>query len=264
MKRSSIFWGVVVILVGGVLLLQTLGVLGSNAWGIFWAMLLIAVGLWFLLGFKRFGAKELETQQFSIPLDGAREVELELNHGAGRLGVHALGGSAMLLEGSFTGGVEQSVSRSGQYARVKLSAPTEVFIPSVRMHGLTWDIGLTREATLNIILHTGANETDLDLTELMVGSLRIETGASSTMVRLPSRAGFTKVEAKTGAASLEMRVPEGVAARIHTSSGLAGISIDTGRFPSTGKDSYESSDYASATNRVEISVETGVGSVDIR
>jgi hypothetical protein len=54
-----------------------------------------------------------------------------------------------------------------------------------------------------------------------------------------------------------------VAARIFVKSGLSGITVDQARFNRIGEN-YESPDYATAANKMEINVETGVGSVDIR
>jgi hypothetical protein len=58
-------------------------------------------------------------------------------------------------------------------------------------------------------------------------------------------------------------IPSGVAARIRADSGLGGIRIDETRFPKSGK-MYESADFASATNKIEVEVDGGVGSITIR
>ena len=86
----------------------------------------------------------------------------------------------------------------------------------------------------------------------------------STDLRLPERAGFTRAEVHAGAASIKIYVPQGVAARINVKSGLSGINIDSMRFPPAGNGFYQSADYASAANRAEIYIETGVGSIDVR
>ena len=62
----------------------------------------------------------------------------------------------------------------------------------------------------------------LDLRDLKVTDLKLETGASATEVTLPASAGFTRVKVQAGAARVDMRVPGGVAARIKTSAG-AGV-----------------------------------------
>ncbi len=63
-------------------------------------------------------------------------------------------------------------------------------------------------------------------------------------------------------ASLILEVPQGVAARIVTRVALGSRQIDEGRFPRVG-DLYQSLDYATCANRVDIDVEGGVGSVRV-
>ena len=68
---------------------------------------------------------------------------------------------------------------------------------------------------------------------------------------------------QSGAASVDLNVPQGVAARIRVQSGLAGINIDPNRFPATAG-GYETPGFETSANRVDIFVETGVGSVSVR
>jgi predicted membrane protein len=82
-------------------------------------------------------------------------------------------------------------------------------------------------------------------------------------VNLPIQAGYTRVEVESGAASVTLRVPEDVAARIKASGGLSEISVDQNRFPRTGN-GYQSADYDTAANKVDILIETGVGSVKVK
>ncbi len=60
-----------------------------------------------------------------------------------------------------------------------------------------------------------------------------------------------------GAASVAFVVPDGVAARISADTGLASVNVDTRRFPSAGG-GYESPDYASATDRLDLRIKGGL------
>ena len=73
---------------------------------------------------------------------------------------------------------------------------------------------------------------------------------------------MTRVHVGSGAAAVKISVPQGVAATILVRSALAGIHVDTVRFPA-GAGGYRSPDYEGSLNKVEILVETGVGSIDI-
>jgi predicted membrane protein len=80
---------------------------------------------------------------------------------------------------------------------------------------------------------------------------------------LPRAAGLTRVRAEAGAASLTFIVPAGVAARVHGTVALGSLNVDESRFPRFGND-YESTDYGSAANRVDLDINGGVGSIRVR
>lgn len=265
MRRNNVFWGLIAIIAGVILLLNSLGYMPDNFWQIFWPSILIFLGLWFLVGPYIF-RRSLEPEQLVIPLEGARQAEIKLRHGAGRINLEALAGGGELLSGSFVGGVEHRLHRHGDLLRLKLKASSDFFFglpPVSGFEGLAWKIGLNPDIPVTLDVKTGASEAELNLTDLKVSELRLSTGASATRITMPARAGFTRAQIESGAASVELRLPDGVAGRIRVKSGLAGVNIDTSRFHPVG-DGYESPDYAAAENKAEINVETGVASVEIR
>jgi hypothetical protein len=127
---------------------------------------------------------------------------------------------------------------------------------------LDWDFGLNPGIPLSLRLETGASEARLSLGDLQVRELYLKTGASSTTIDLPTRAGHTMVTVESGAAAVKIRVPREVGASIVVRSTLAGVHVDRTRFPESAA-GYRSPDFDSAPNKAEIFVETGVGSVEI-
>ena len=69
-------------------------------------------------------------------------------------------------------------------------------------------------------------------------------------------------QAQIGAAELTIHIPQGVAARIRSQSGLAEIKVDQGRFPYVNG-VYESPDFGASPNRVDLMIEAGVGKVSV-
>jgi hypothetical protein len=276
MRRWSFVAGAVLIVLGAFSLLQVgLNALGVafRIWWIFWPLLLIGAGAWLVLGFARGrsswgGHPEVPREHASLPLDGAKEAAITVRHGAGRLTVGAGAGSDQLLAGSFGGGLDVTrrieAERTIVDMRVKERDVSHYFFPWGRgwAGALDWDFTLNSSIPLFLRLETGASESRLSLTDLHVRELGIKTGASSTTVDLPRAAGFTRVHVESGAAAVKIRVPQGVAASIQVKSALAGVHVDRNRFPHTAV-GYVSTDYSGAANKVEIFVETGVGSVDI-
>jgi hypothetical protein len=125
------------------------------------------------------------------------------------------------------------------------------------------NVSLRPDLPLTLTVQTGATQARLDLSQLRVGTLDVSLGAADTWVRLPENAGTTTAHFSGGATSLTLEVPDGVAAQIRTRGGLNTVSIDQTRFPAAGADVYRSPDYATATNKVDITVETGVSTIRV-
>lgn len=255
----SFTWPIVWIVVGIALLASTTGRLGQPPLDLiaeWWPILLVVLGVWFLIGaVLPFGGGPIE--RLAVPLGGAGEAAVRIKFGAGEL---TAGRSAPgnLVDGSFAGGVVRKDLGAGG---IELSQDTTFGMPWLDRRS-DWVIGLTGEVPLDLRLDTGAARATLDLTDLRVRSLDLQTGASETRIRLPRAAGATTVRAQTGAASLVIEVPDGVAVRIRSRMALGSSQIDERRFPRS-EGGFASPDYATATNRADIDIQGGVGSVRV-
>lgn len=267
-RRSNLFWGGVLVILGAVFLVDSLGILTINIWGIFWPLLLILFGAWVLMGYF-FRGSPVEGEAASVPLEGARKARITIQHGAGRLTIGAGADPMDLVSGTFGGGLNVHTRQDGETSHVTLRVRDlgfpMVFFPWVwGPHSmLEWNVSLTDEIPLELKLNTGASDTRLNLTDLQITDLWVETGASATEIYLPDSVAYTKTVVKSGAASVAIHIPEDVAAKIRISGGLMSANVDRQRFPKSGG-YYQSPDYESAPYKTEIRVESGVGSVTVR
>jgi hypothetical protein len=265
--NSRYFWPVALIAAGILLLLDNLGILPGSAWNWIWPLALIWWGL-SLLRARRGGPDHLETTQDALPLDGATEARLTLQHGAGRLEVRAGSDPTLLYSGLFAGGVQRQVARSGHRLDATLRPPERNWAEWMWPGnwgggaGLNWQVSVGPGVPLNLTVEGGASENRLDLADLRVTDLAIKTGASSTDVTLPAQAGHTRARIESGAAEVKVRVPAGVAARIRGVVGVGELNVDQQRFP-RHDGGYESEDFAAAANRVELEVQAGAASVSV-
>ncbi len=265
MKTKSFFWGSLFILAGALLLLSNLGILTINIWKLIWPSFIIAMGVWTLWAATR-GPEALETEDLSIPLDGTVNGKLKLSFGAGQVHLNERSGANELLNGSFVGGIEHRVHKGDDLTTVNLKPSSADFMHTFMpwsWGAREWKLGLNKDVTWQLLFEMGASDAQIDLTDLRVVDLKVETGASNTEITLPANAGQTHVDLDGGAASVIFTVPEGVAARIQVDSGLSSIDIDRERFPRVG-DYYKSSDYETAINKVDINADFGAGSLSIR
>lgn len=253
------WWPLAVIAVGVVLLLSTTGNLALApdellAW---WPLAIIGIGVWFLIGavFAR-PTSAAQAEQLSIPLAGLTEAAVKLSFGGGEL-VVGQAEPGKLVSGTFEGGVRQ---RTHGVGRLELEPFMETW-PLWWNRPLHWQVGLTSEIPVSLELHTGANRSSIDLSALRLRRLELHTGASETHVRLPE-SGATEVRAEAGLASLTIEVPQGVAARIRSSVALGSATVDEARFSRT-MDGWASPDYDTATNRADLHLSGGLGSIRV-
>jgi hypothetical protein len=264
MRRSNLWWGIILVCAGALLLLDNLGVLAPlniKAGPLIFSLALIGLGAWTLWASQQ--RHNFTTEELNIPLEG-EEVHVNLDFGAGELRVAGAALSETLLSGTFEG-VEYDVSHEGGRQRVRLSSPSftgPYWVVGPGQHR-RWTMALNNAVPLTITVKTGASDARLDLSDLQVTRLKLESGANSTRVIAPAHAGYTEIRGASGAASLSVEIPEGVAARIRTGGALASISIDRERFPNI-EGEYRSPDYETAANKVDIKLEMGVGSISVR
>jgi hypothetical protein len=261
--RGSIFWGSVLVVLGGLFLLDNLGLLPVRAWALFWPLALIGLGALTLIGVTRRNVRR-EMAAAEVALDGAMRARVRVHHGAGSLRVHAGAKPGMLASGSFAGGLSPRLRREGDLLVADLSPDTDpvAFITPWNWGpggAYDWDLALTDAVPLEVQFETGASESHIDLTGLRISSLSLKTGASSTVLMLPDKpAGTCPVRIEGGATSVVATVPSGVEAFVRSESGLADVQINRSRFlPVPG--GHQTAGYAGATNRLEIKVSMGLG-----
>jgi hypothetical protein len=257
--------GLVLLLVGGVLLLQNTGVLDVD-WGLLWPVLLILIGAVVLAGALLRPRRSPSSNgswvasepgsghgsgatSLSIPADGARGLELTLRLGAGQY--HLEGGAAALVDVTANEpSIESRIERTGDVTRVRLS-------PAVERWGWSWSGGyewrmtVARDLPTVLAMQAGAGDFELDLLDVQLTSASISIGAAELRVILPRPHGDVPIRVEGGAAQMTFQVPPGVEARVSTT----GLLTTSGRPETPG--------YAAAADRVTVSVTGGIAAVRV-
>lgn len=289
MNRSNLLWGLAILVLGLLLLADNLGLLGGiNVWAIFWPLALIVVGvriLWrsssgrssehwdrpnngAVLATPAANTGAVTTSKpgaaVRMPLQGAQRATLRFHHGAGELRLDGAAAPDELFSGVFDGGLDQRRSGDPDALTVDLSVPAGV-VPLFDSGGLNWTVGVNPLIPLALEFELGASRNHLDLRDVQAKDVHLQTGASATELILPARAGEVRAVIRAGAASVNITVPENVSARIHAVGGLSSTQIDPSRFPQVGAGGeYASPDYGMAANKIDIDIQSGLGSVNVR
>jgi hypothetical protein len=264
MRRNQLFWGFVLLVAGGLMLANEMGVRlpnGMSLMDIFWPLILIFGGAWVIFGVFLRG--NVEVQNAIIDLQGASSANLKISHGAGEFKLHGGALANEMAHGSFSGGLEHKATRNGDKLEVRMKPAKDFmdfpfFVPRAQ---LDWDVSLNSQTPIALTLNLGANKSILDLSDLNITDLKLETGASDTRLILPAHGRF-QADLDLGAAALEVTIPEGLSARIRASLGAADIKVNESRFPRNGS-YYQSPDFESAANAVEMTIDAGAASIKI-
>jgi hypothetical protein len=301
--RRSLFWPVVLIGVGLVALLFNTGWLDWDKVAQLyrlWPLLLIALGVailfrgrlpaWLtslfiavlvllvviavggaLAGIPRAlsgSSGPVVTTHFSAATGEVATPHLDLSAGAAQVSVH----------GGATGGdlyratIETPSDEKPQVTLDSATGTLHVNLPG--RSGFQWgnvsdhrsvDLTLNDQLPWVIGLNSGASQASFDLSGLKVSSVSIESGASSVKLTLPKPVGTVPVTVSGGAMHLVIQRPTGSPVRVSSSGGASSLDVDGHHFGGLFQEgeAYTSPDYSTATDRYDISIESGASSISI-
>jgi hypothetical protein len=215
------------------------------------------------------GVPEGYTVTIRQPLEKAGSAVVEIGFTAGQLLIDALPESSDLIKGEIElreGEKADPVFKlEDDVAHFTLRSADPVIIPTLGQWddlGATWELNLNRDVPTALSVSTGAGKSLLDLSRLNLTALKVEAGVGSTEIFIP-RQGRVEAEIDSGVGELIITIPTDVAARIEIDGGLSSINVSGKDYRHDG-DLYVSPDFESATDRVDMRVNAGLGSIVIR
>jgi hypothetical protein len=112
-------------------------------------------------------------------------------------------------------------------------------------------------------IETGASECELDLSRHRVQKLDLSGGASKMSVKMGTAVGASSIRIETGASKLVLRIPEGAAAKLVTETGLTDKDITGLTKQKNG--TYTTDSYSeNVGDRFEITISAGVASIEVK
>lgn len=294
-RRPGITGPIILISLGVLFLLNNLGFIELNLWDVimrFWPILLIAIGLDILIGrrsawgaaiaavvvlailaggivfFDNQAQWTYASENFEIPLGNVEEATISLDPGLGYLLVDALPkGSNVLLRGEirpFSGEkIGKTVDISGTRATIDLR--TEGVIVAPFFGGWSdqpsWDLALHPEVATDLFVDFGVGKAELDLQDLQIGEIHVEQGLGQMILLLPS-ADNMDINLDGGIGEIRVVIPKDVGVRLRAGVGIGNVQVPSD-FTRDG-DFYLSPGYAAAENQIEMVIDLGIGSVQVR
>jgi hypothetical protein len=240
--------------------------------------------------------KKVLTYDLTELLGGATAAKIDINAGSGNLTLDGLTSNEQVLASGTLEYLEKQgmptrslTTISGQdILTLKASGSGQPWfrLPWSACNGATdWQIHLNPDVPSEITAHSDGGNMELDLSSLAVSCLSADTGGGNLDVTLPDKAvdlnviaktgagnvtvdigsatrGSSVINASSGAGSVIVRVPDGLAARIHPASGMGKVIVNP-RFSKLDVNTYQSPDYETAADRVEITIKSGAGNVSV-
>lgn len=288
MNRRAL-WGIILIALGTIFLLQTYGLLGWSYWRFYaeyWPVLVILLGVSILL------PKKLPVQivfwliVLLLPLAAAWFLDDDPIY---RLPGTATHSRAQTVREPWVEGLQKArLKLDVDHAEITISSGPDLLLADLRYEGpphrYQKDVDetsadfdfyirtpsnahnvlhyqLTEKVLWSIFVDSGATDSELDLSNLPVDELSIDTGASDLAVYFSDLSPESQVAINSGASDIELHIPEQIGVRLLISSPLTGKNLSGNWLKE--EDALISSNYRQAASKMVITVNSGVAAVNI-
>nr|QOV09064.1 hypothetical protein HULAa30F3_00017 [uncultured Dehalococcoidia bacterium] len=284
-------WGVFLIFIGTVFLLQSCGVLPWELWlnlAAYWPVILIAAGLAILLrrrnawlvsgillalmlgslGFAvwQYNAtvSNMTTHNYSAPVEGLAKVQTNINFNAGELTVGALSSnSTSLVEmngASSSGGIRADINRQGNFGVLSVERTN---FSSNSWQKSAYTLNFHPDISNSLFVQSAAASNAINLSSLNIADARFKLDVTETTLTLPANpSGVVTVTFDVNLCDLSITVPQGVAVRIEVHSTAVDLQVNNARLIQSGT-TYKTADFDTATSRIDIILNCNLSSVEI-
>lgn len=292
---GGLFWGLLIILIGALLLLSNLGIYDFNVGRIWqlWPIIIIGIGVsmlslkgWlavlisgllilgtlaavvFVTTTNSESTSRLEKQNISIEStaeDADEAGEVVIDTGAATLNVSS-DSSVSFADASLISDIQSlrhtDKTVNGQrkvVIRTEGNSRSWSFNPNGFQNKLNVD--LTENKLIDLTIDAGAAKIDSDLSGVMLRKLLVDMGAASADIKLGDKTERMEVSIDAGASSITLRIPKNSGVRVEVDGGLS--SRDFEGLKEVSDDVYESDDFDTAKNQIVIKADTGASSFKI-
>ena len=292
-RGGSLAIPLLLIAVGALLLLDNLGVVSidwSSIWK-FWPVILIAIGIEIVLGRRVSvgailllvavfiigglalswsalgGTGDRTAEHITWPLDGIERAELVLDVGIAELALASQSDMSELLTADLDLApgydVNDEFKSSGDVARGRIASEAD-FAPLPQIFGRKtseWDVQLNEQVRWTLDVGSGVGDVRLDLSEVRVSVLTLDTGIGSADVTMP-RQGAVRATIDGGVGDITVAIPPGAQARVKVDQGIGDLNMGR-RFEQHG-DYFETEGFSSAESFILLEIDIGVGRITVR
>ncbi len=207
-------------------------------------------------------AMPAKTENISIDRGKAEMVKAVIRMGAGEMELSA-GATGKLMDGEFRSVKKPEVRYDGQGARGLLEIRSDR--KKLRWgsnQGDDWKIRLDKSTPVDLELHLGAGESNLDLSGLALRSVEVHMGVGELKLNLDGNYGRdVEVDVHGGVGRAEIRLPRKMGAQVDAKAGIGSVDVRGLKKDSSGR--YVNAAYESSSHQVRCRVRGGVGEIEL-
>lgn len=258
-RKNSLFWPIILIGAGLILLLRNLGVLESFNFNVLlrlWPLILVVIGLDLIFGRRYPWAGALiallavggviaflyfapnlginppagvKTEVLTTPVESTTRVQYNLDTSYEPVSIKALPASSDLFKATIvhngqlnfnvTGDTDKTVSLS------ETTDPENWFSLDLGLSGLKWDIGLNPSVPAVLNLDGGSGSLDINLTGLKLESFDASLGSGASTITLPVSTAAYTVEIDSGSGAVNVKMPATTPLTLTLSSGSGAVTM---------------------------------------
>ena len=292
---GAIFWGLLFVLIGILLLLNNFGIIEvnlSNIWQL-WPVVIIGIGLsvlsprgWLwgiisvilmlaILGLVAFvvidnpthqdlqGWSNQDTKKLSDDAAEAAKLDITIDTPATSLSLSSSdsrrGVEAIQQSKSMNLNIDAETRGDTRYVRIDSESSRRFWFRGGVANNL--DIDLTRKLPVSLSIDTGAASVSGDLSQVKLKSLNIDTGASSIDLKLGAIESRQEVVLDAGASKLAFKIPKSVGVRVESNGGLKSTNFEG--IEKVSESVYESKGFADSEKQITLRADLGVSRFEI-
>lgn len=203
----------------------------------------------------------VRTEKRSVARGNVELVRAVIHMGTGELRVK--GGAAKFLDAEFRSAYPPEVAYhvKGSRGVLEIQGPNKQGWSS-RGGDNTWNLVFDNQTPLDLEVHLGAGETDLDLSGVALRSLEVHMGVGELKLNLDGDyKRDVEVDVQGGVGRAEIRLPRKIGALVDAKGGLGSLNTRGLKKEDSGR--YVNAAYENSTRQVRCKVRGGIGEVEL-
>jgi len=288
---NKLFWGLLLILVGGLILASNFGIVDvkwANVWRL-WPLIIISTGLsimsfknifwqilmvlfvvatlgaitWVVIG-DASSLSPIHSQELTVDkaTSDINQADISIKAGASSLKINTADQKEIAkvrLDSNVT-----TLSKTSNLANETQRIEFYMNSDSNWWNGdisNVWDVKLTKTLPIVLNIDAGASDTQIDTSSAMLKEMNIKAGASSLNIKLGQVENTSDVNIDSGASSVVIKIPTGVGVRLKLEGGLTTKHLSD--LTETTSNIFESADYSKSSKKIDIIAKIGVSTFTI-